>query len=56
MFLNVFSLGRWVHAQRTAFKNFQKGKKSKISYERIKMLESIGFMWQGLGVRHDIEY
>jgi len=50
------SLGRWVHAQRTAFKNFQKGKKSKISYERIKMLESIGFMWQGLGVRHDIEY
>uniref|UniRef100_A0A7S2K661 Helicase-associated domain-containing protein n=1 Tax=Leptocylindrus danicus TaxID=163516 RepID=A0A7S2K661_9STRA len=39
------ALGRWVHAQRTAYKNFISGKKSKITPNRVMILESIGFKW-----------
>ena len=45
------ALGRWVHAQRSAYKIFRKGSKSKITVERIKLLENIGFSWRGLGIR-----
>lgn len=45
------ALGRWVHAQRSAYRNLTKGIKSKITLERVHMLEKIGFCWKGLGVR-----
>jgi len=39
-------LGKWVDNQRLQYKNFQKGKKSALTQERIEKLESIGFVWE----------
>ena len=41
--LSWFTLGNWVHAQRTAYKKFQAGKPSKIMAERVKALTAAGF-------------
>ena len=43
-------LGRWVHAQRSAYKSFLNGSKSKITQERVNLLQSIGFNWK-VGIR-----
>ncbi|KAL7565783.1 hypothetical protein ACA910_015564 [Epithemia clementina (nom. ined.)] len=39
------SLGIWVRNQRTQFKLYKAGKQSKLTPERIKMLESLNFEW-----------
>jgi len=38
-------LGTWVHHQRRQFKNHKDGKPSHITEERIRLLNSIGFVW-----------
>eukprot|EP00536_Pseudo-nitzschia_multiseries_P015809 jgi/Psemu1/247144/estExt_Genewise1.C_9580002 len=39
------SLGNWVNTQRTHYKRFKKGKESNITGERVKLLNSLGFVW-----------
>ena len=39
------NLGGWVRDQRTQFKYFNEGKKSRIAIEMIDMLNSIDFVW-----------
>jgi hypothetical protein len=38
-------LGTWVHHQRRQYKKYREGKTCHITEERIKALESIGFVW-----------
>ena len=38
-------LGRWVNKQRQQYRLLQEGKKSQMTEERIKLLDSIGFQW-----------
>lgn len=40
------SLGNWVSVQRQEFRNLQHGKSSKMTPNRVKLLESIGFIWK----------
>mmetsp|Transcript_25456 Transcript_25456/g.37608 ORF Transcript_25456/g.37608 Transcript_25456/m.37608 type:complete len:361 (+) Transcript_25456:58-1140(+) len=40
------SLGNWVSVQRQEFRNMQQGKSSKMTPNRVKLLESIGFIWK----------
>eukprot|EP00548_Thalassiothrix_antarctica_P007828 CAMPEP_0194135360 /NCGR_PEP_ID=MMETSP0152-20130528/5461_1 /TAXON_ID=1049557 /ORGANISM="Thalassiothrix antarctica, Strain L6-D1" /LENGTH=410 /DNA_ID=CAMNT_0038831575 /DNA_START=34 /DNA_END=1266 /DNA_ORIENTATION=+ len=40
------SLGNWVSVQRQEFKNLQNSKPSKMTTNRAKLLESIGFVWK----------
>eukprot|EP00814_Leptocylindrus_danicus_P002452 CAMPEP_0116025168 /NCGR_PEP_ID=MMETSP0321-20121206/12860_1 /TAXON_ID=163516 /ORGANISM="Leptocylindrus danicus var. danicus, Strain B650" /LENGTH=303 /DNA_ID=CAMNT_0003497255 /DNA_START=851 /DNA_END=1762 /DNA_ORIENTATION=+ len=49
------SLGEWVKKQRVAFKKFDAGKVSRITPQRIKILNCIGFVWDasGVGRRND---
>ena len=46
------SLGRWVVAQRRNFKKFDAGKASSMTPHRVKILNYIGFVWDG-GRRND---
>ena len=39
-------LGTWIHHQRRQWKKFQEGKPCHITTERIKALDSLGFVWQ----------
>jgi len=45
-------LGRWVHAQRTAYKKFRDNKRCKITQERIDKLDALGFIWDAHAFRH----
>ena len=54
-FLNP-SLGIWVRNQRTQFKLFKEGKQSKLSLERIKMLESLNFEWNAYNAKWMASY
>lgn len=45
-------LGRWVHAQRTAYKKFRDNKRCKITQERIDKLDVLGFIWDAHAFRH----
>ena len=38
-------LGRWVSTQRTQYRNFKEGKKSKLNEEQVTQLEAVGFQW-----------
>jgi len=41
-------LGSWVHAQRTQYRLFMEGKPSRMTQDRIKKLDDIGFHWSHL--------
>ena len=41
------TLGTWVRNQRQFYRRFAEGKKSSITRERMKLLNSIGFVWNG---------
>eukprot|EP00584_Thalassiosira_punctigera_P012291 CAMPEP_0172560836 /NCGR_PEP_ID=MMETSP1067-20121228/90397_1 /TAXON_ID=265564 ORGANISM="Thalassiosira punctigera, Strain Tpunct2005C2" /NCGR_SAMPLE_ID=MMETSP1067 /ASSEMBLY_ACC=CAM_ASM_000444 /LENGTH=771 /DNA_ID=CAMNT_0013350723 /DNA_START=196 /DNA_END=2511 /DNA_ORIENTATION=+ len=42
-------LGKWVQVQRQQYKNWNEGKKSKLTQERIEKLERAGFEWEVAG-------
>ena len=50
------SLGIWVRNQRTQYKHFMEGKPSKLSLERIRMLESLDFEWNAYDAKWMASY
>lgn len=42
-------LGRWVSTQRNQYKDFQEGKRSIMTQERVTLLEKVGFAWKRMG-------
>ena len=44
-------LQRWVERQRVGFQQFMSGEKSILTEERVKALEDIDFVWEGMYVR-----
>ena len=43
------ALGTWVSTQRTQYKHFRSNERSSITYERIELLNRIGFQWHPRG-------
>ena len=47
MFKENTALGRWVSTQRAEYKKDCEGKKSSMTAEKIRRVDSIGFAWDG---------
>ena len=49
------ALGRWVSTQRKQYKEYQAGRKTLITKNRVERLDALGFKWNAMDKHDDVE-